>query len=197
MYNYNIYSDHELITLLKGDDHAAFTEIYKRYWKKMLLIAWNHSHDKATSKDIVHDVFMSLWDRRNTVEILNLSAFLATSVKFSIFKFYQKESRRTELINRNYQFEELTNDEDKLDALFLNEYINGIVEEMPEKCRLVFSLSRDLGMKNAEIADKLNITEKGVEANLTRALKIIRAELKKNIWLLLLFPACILYYIFK
>jgi len=197
MYHYNICSDHELIALLKEDDHAAFTEIYKRYWKKMLLIAWNHSHDKATSKDIVHDVFMGLWDRRNTVEILNLSAFLATSVKFSIFKFYQKESRRTELINRNYQFEELTNDEDKLDALFLNEYINGIVEEMPEKCRLVFSLSRDLGMKNAEIADKLNITEKGVEANLTRALKIIRAELKKNIWLLLLFPACILYYIFK
>ena len=197
MYHYNICSDHELIALLKEDDHAAFTEIYKRYWKKMLLIAWNHSHDKATSKDIVHDVFMGLWDRRNTVEILNLSAFLATSVKFSIFKFYQKESRRTELINRNYQFEELTNDEDKLDALFLNEYINGIVEKMPEKCRLVFSLSRDLGMKNAEIADKLNITEKGVEANLTRALKIIRAELKKNIWLLLLFPACILYYIFK
>ena len=197
MYHYNICSDHELIALLKEDDHAAFTEIYKRYWKKMLLIAWNHSHDKATSKDIVHDVFMGLWDRRNTVEILNLSAFLATSVKFSIFKFYQKESRRTELISQNYQFEELTNDEDKLDALFLNEYINGIVEEMPEKCRLVFSLSRDLGMKNAEIADKLNITEKGVEANLIRALKIIRAELKKNIWLLLLFPACILYYIFK
>jgi len=197
MYHYNSCSDHELIALLKEDDHAAFTEIYKRYWKKMLLIAWNHSHDKATSKDIVHDVFMGLWDRRNTVEILNLSAFLATSVKFSIFKFYQKESRRTELISQNYQFEELTNDEDKLDALFLNEYINGIVEEMPEKCRLVFSLSRDLGMKNAEIADKLNITEKGVEANLTRALKIIRAELKKNIWLLLLFPACILYYIFK
>jgi len=185
------------MALLKEDDHAAFTEIYKRYWKKMLLIAWNHSHDKATSKDIVHDVFMGLWDRRNTVEILNLSAFLATSVKFSIFKFYQKESRRTALISQNYQFEELTNDEDKLDALFLNEYINGIVEEMPEKCRQVFSLSRDLGMKNAEIADKLNITEKGVEANLTRALKIIRAELKKNIWLLLLFPACILYYIFK
>jgi len=197
MYHYNICSDHELMALLKEDDHAAFTEIYKRYWKKMLLIAWNHSHDKATSKDIVHDVFMGLWDRRNTVEILNLSAFLATSVKFSIFKFYQKESRRTALISQNYQFEELTNDEDKLDALFLNEYINGIVEEMPEKCRQVFSLSRDLGMKNAEIADKLNITEKGVEANLTRALKIIRAELKKNIWLLLLFPACILYYIFK
>jgi len=196
MHHYDICSDQELIALLKDDDHTAFTEIYKRYWKKMLLIAWNHSHDKTTSKDIVHDVFMCLWDRRNAVDILNLSAFLATSVKFNIFKFYQKESRRTELFSQNYQFEELTNDEDKLDALFLKEYINGIVEEMPEKCRLVFRHSRDMGMKNAEIADKLNISEKGVEATLTRALKIIRAELKNNIWLLL-FPIAILYYIFK
>jgi RNA polymerase sigma-70 factor (ECF subfamily) len=139
---------------------------------------------------------MCLWDRRNAVDILNLSAFLATSVKFSIFKFYQKESRRTELFSQNYRFEESTQDEGKLDALFLKEYINGIVEEMPEKCRLVFRHSRDMGMKNAEIADKLNITEKGVEAALTRALKIIRGELKKNIWLLL-FPVFILYYIFK
>jgi RNA polymerase sigma-70 factor (ECF subfamily) len=196
MGNYHIYSDQDLITLLKGDDHAAFTEIYKRYWKKMLLIAWNHSRDKDTAKDIVHDVFICLWDRRSVVDILNLPAFLATSVKFSIFKYYQKQSRRTELLSQNYEFEEFTQDEDKLDALFLKEYINGIVEEMPEKCRLVFRHSREMGMKNAEIADKFQITEKGVEATLTRALKIIRAELKNNAWLLAV-PVYIFYSLFK
>jgi RNA polymerase sigma-70 factor (ECF subfamily) len=196
MHNYDIYTDDELTTLLKEGDHSAYTEIYKRYWRKLLLIAWNHSHDKDTSKDIVHDVFISLWDRRDTVEISNLSAFLATSVKFSIFKHYQKESRRADLLGQNYEFDEFTNDESKLDALFLKEYINGIVEEMPEKCRLVFRCSREIGMKNKEIADKFQITEKGVEANLTRALKIIRAELKNNLWVLV-FPLCILYYIFR
>ncbi len=196
MRGYNIYNDSELIALLKADDHAAFTEIYKRYWKKMLLIAWNHSRDKDTSKDIVHDVFIGLWERRNTTDILNLAAFLATSVKFSIFKHYQKESRRSALLNQNYQFDELSNDQDNLDALFLKEYINGIVEEMPEKCRIVFRHSRDMGMKNSEIADKLQITEKGVEATLTRALKIIRAELKNNTRILVL-QAYILYSLFK
>src|SRR5437879_6958831 len=130
MLNYSLYTDHELTSLLKGDDHAAFTEIYKRYWKKMLLIAWNHSNDNTTSKDIVHEVFISLWERRNLVEVLNLAAFLATSVKFSIYKYYQRESRRTVLSRQNYEFNELTHDEEKLDALFLQEYINGIVEEM-------------------------------------------------------------------
>ncbi|BAU54089.1 RNA polymerase sigma-70 factor [Mucilaginibacter gotjawali] len=186
MLNYNLYTDDELASLLKEDDQAAFTEIYKRYWKKMLLIAWNHSNDKDASKDIVHEIFISLWERRHQVEVLNLAAFLVTSVKFSIFKYYQRENRRAELARQNYEFNELTSDEEKLDALFLQEYINGIVEEMPEKCRLVFRYSREMGMKNNEIASKINITEKGVEANLTRALKIIRSELKNYGWMILI-----------
>ncbi|MDB5154548.1 MAG: sigma-70 family polymerase sigma factor [Mucilaginibacter sp.] len=186
MLNYSLYTDHELMSLLKGDDHAAFTEIYKRYWKKMLLISWNHNNDNAASKDIVHEVFISLWERRHLVEVLNLAAFLATSVKFSIYKYYQRQNRRTELAQLNYEFNELTNEEDKLDALFLQEYINGVVEEMPEKCRLVFRYSREMGMKNNEIALKIRVTEKAVEANLTRALKIIRAELKNYGWAILI-----------
>jgi len=196
MLNYSLYTDQELTSLLKDDDHAAFTEIYSRYWRKMLLVAWNHSNDNTTSKDIVHEVFISLWERRNSVEILNLAAFLATSVKFSIYKYYQRESRRTELSRQNYEFNELTNDEEKLDALFLREYINGIVEEMPERCQLVFRYSREIGMKNNEIALKINVTEKAVEANLTRALKIIRAELKNYGWMLLI-PLYAIYTLLK
>jgi len=186
MLNYSGHTDHELTFLLKEDEHEAFTEIYNRYWKKMLLIAWNHSNNNDASKDIVHEVFISLWERRHQVEILNLPAFLATSVKFSIYKYYQRESRRTELARQNYEFNELCHDEEKLDALFLQEYINGIVEEMPERCQLVFRYSREMGMKNNEIADKINVTEKAVEANLTRALKIIRTELKNYGWAVLI-----------
>jgi RNA polymerase sigma-70 factor (ECF subfamily) len=183
MFNYSTYPDEQLAVLLKQGDHAAYTQIYKRYWKRLLLTAWNHSKDKLAAKDIVHDVFISLWERHSVIDIDNLSAFLATSVKFTIYKYYQKEQRRSDLASKNYQFETTVNDEDKLDALFLQEYVNGIVEKMPEKCRLVFGYSRDLGMKNSEIATKIQITEKGVEANLTRALRIIRGELKNHGWI--------------
>ena len=185
MNNYGIYTDEQLTALLKEGDHAAYTEIYRRYWKKLLLIAWNHSKDNLAAKDIVHDVFISLWERYAEVDINNLPAFLATSVKFTIYKYYQKEQRRTDLAAQNYQFETVANDEDKLDALFLQEYVNGIVEKMPEKCRLVFGYSRNMGMKNSEIATKIQITEKGVEANLTRALRIIRGELKNHGWIVI------------
>jgi len=164
--------------LLREGDQKAFTEIYHRYWKKLLAIAWNHSNKSEHAKDIVHEVFMSLWERRNTIEIQNPAAFLATAVKFSLFKYHLKEHRRAELAKENYSFDEASHDDAVLDALFLQEFIDGIVEEMPEKCRLVFKYSRDLGLKNTEIAQKIKISEKGVEANLTRALKILRNELK-------------------
>jgi RNA polymerase sigma-70 factor (family 1) len=192
MPNFSSHTDEELTDLLKSDNHIAFTEIYQRYWKKMLLISWNHSRNEAVAQDIVHEVFMSLWERRGTVIIDNLGAFLATSIKFSIFKYYQKERRRTELAQKNYVFEDLSNEEDRLDALFLSEYINNIVEVMPEKCKLVFRYSRDMGMSNKEIAKQIAITEKGVEANITRALKIIRMQLKNyGLLLLLLLRACL------
>lgn len=196
MLNLSSYTDPELVNLLKKDNHTAVNEIYNRYWKKMLLIAWNHSNDKTVAKDIVHEVFISLWERRHLVDVLNLPAFLATAVKFSVYKHQQRESRRLELAKQNYQFNELIDDEEKLDARFLQEYIDGIVEEMPEKCRLVFRYSREMGLKNNEIADKINITEKGVEATLTRALKIIRGELK-NYGLSILIALHTIYMLFR
>ena len=196
MLNYDTHTDQELSALLKADDHAAFNEIYSRYWKKMLLIAWNHSQDKGAAKDLVHEVFISLWERRHDVVIDNLPAFLATAVKFSIYKYYQRESRRSELLRQNYEFSDLTQDEEKLDAMFLQEYINGIVEEMPAKCRLVFRY-REMGMKNNEIAQEIQITPKAVERNLTRALNIIRGELKNYGLAMTLAAIQALYAVFK
>ncbi|SDP90478.1 RNA polymerase sigma-70 factor, ECF subfamily [Mucilaginibacter sp. OK268] len=179
MSDYSHYTDELLTFHLKKGEQAAFTEIYNRYWRQMLAIAWNHSKDSAVAKDIVHDVFISLWEKCNQADIRNLPAFLAGSIKLSIYHYYQKEQRRGELAQQHFDFETVADTEDKLDARFLQQYIDSIVEELPEKCRLVFRYSRENGMKNSEIATEMQITEKGVEANLTRALKIIRGGLKK------------------
>ncbi|SDT33988.1 RNA polymerase sigma-70 factor, ECF subfamily [Mucilaginibacter mallensis] len=174
----NVLSDQELMALLQEGDNFAFTQIYKRYWEKLVLIAWNHTNDKSSAEDIVHEVFISLWKNKNSLSIYNVGGFLATKVKYVVFDHYRKDLRRSKLAERNFNFSDICFDEERLDALFLQEYINGIVEELPEKCKLVFNYSRHLGMKNSEIASKMNISEKGVEANLTRALKIIRNSIE-------------------
>lgn len=178
----------ELLRRLRWGDHLAFTRLYQHYWKAMLLVAWNHTKDKVLAEDIVHEVFMTLWEKRDMREIESLAGFLTTAVKFSVFKHYQKEMHRQRLAGERLSFQDAGDDESKLDALFLQEYIAGLVEKMPEKCRLVFKYSREEGLKNAEIANIMNISEKAVEANLTRALKIIRKNMDQGGFMLILAP---------
>ena len=177
---YGQYTDQELLQSLRQDKKGAYNEIYSRYWKKMLIVAWNHSKDEEIAKDILQEVFIDLWEKYRNYDIQSLPAFLATAVKFKVFKHYQKEHRRAALAMKNIVFDENSRDEEKLDARFLKDMIDGIVEEMPEKCRLVFHYSRNLGLKNDEIAEQANITKKTVENTLNRALRIIRGKLKEH-----------------
>lgn len=180
MFADNPFVDKNVAALLRAGSHEAFTQLYTRCWKKLLLIAWNHLEDKVMAEDIVHEVFMSLWENKNKVDIDNVEAYLATAIKFSIFKKCRRDLRRKTLAQQHYQFTDIEAGEEKLDALFLQEFINGLVEQLPEKCRLVFKFSREMGMKNAAIAREMNISEKAVEANLTRALKLIRGGLESS-----------------
>jgi RNA polymerase sigma-70 factor (family 1) len=172
--------NNNLSVLLRAGSHEAFTKIYSSYWKKLLLIAWNHTQDKLAAEDLVHEVFMSLWENKGQLNIENIEAYLVTAIKFSIFKKHRRELRRSELAAQNYHFTEVEAGDEKLDALFLKEYIDGLIEHLPDRCKLVFKYSRELGMQNAAIAQELNISEKAVEANITRALKIVRGGLESS-----------------
>ncbi len=101
-------------------------------------------------------------------------------MKYQVFKHYRKEQRRRELARGHYTTETESQDEALLDARFLKDLIDGIVEEMPEKCRLVFNYSRNLGLNNNEIAAQTAVTKKTVENTLNRALRIIRGQLKNH-----------------
>ena len=77
-------------------------------------------------------------------------------------------------------------EEEKIYARFLKEYVEGIVEQLQEKCRLVFEYSRRDGLTIPEISEKMNISPKTAEAHLTKALKTIRLNLKQSAPMLLL-----------
>lgn len=177
---YNELSDQELIELLKVKDQGAFAEIYSRYWNKLMAIAYNHTKDKSAAQEIVQELFIGLWNRRDQLEILNIGNYLATAIKFSIYKQIDKEKRRREVENNGTGFYNYSEDEEKIEAKFLQEYINGLVEQLPEKCRLVFNYSRVQGLSIPEIADEMNISEKTVEGHLTKGLKTIKSNLKDS-----------------
>ncbi|WP_312191551.1 sigma-70 family RNA polymerase sigma factor [Sphingobacterium sp.] len=170
----------QLLNELREGKHTAFALIYERHWKSMLSIAWNHTKNEALAEDIVHEVFLKLWDNRENYQITNLEGFLATAIKYIIFNNYRKEKNRLNFVESQYDDKQIQDDEKELDRLFLQQYIRDVVEEMPEKCKIVFKFSREDGLKNSEIAVLLNISQKGVEANLTRAIKILKKQMEKD-----------------
>jgi RNA polymerase sigma-70 factor (family 1) len=177
---YSSHRDEELMLLLKKGDRAAFTEIYNRYWKPLTAIAYNYSQDQSTAKEIVQDLFVGIWNRRKVIEVQNLRSYLATAAKFSIFKRIERERRRRSIELREFEPVGYAPSDEQIELKFLQDFVNGIVEELPEKCRLVFSYSRLQHMTNTEIAQKMNISEKTVEGHLTKGLKVIRLHLKES-----------------
>lgn len=173
-------SERQLLLSLQQGDESAFTEIYTRYSRKLLATAFNYSRDPDLAEEIVQDIFLSLWERRSSLQIESLEAYLATAIKFAIFRQIYTQKKRIELAKTHYKIETIVLDEDKIYAKFLDEYIQGIVETLPKKCRIVFQYSRNMHLNNKEIAEKMNISEKTVESHMTKALKTIRNNLSNS-----------------
>jgi len=187
MSQYQQQTDEELMMSLRQGDSHAFTEIYNRYWKKLLAIAYNHSQNKVIAEEIVQEVFISLWHRREVLNVDVLNAYLATAVRLSVFKQYHRQKRKDEIAEQTAGSVITTCDEEMVYVKFLQQYIDGIVEELPEKCRLVFKLSRKEGLSIPEIAEKMSIAEKTVESHLTKALKTLKLKLNHTgLWLIIL-----------
>jgi len=178
MTQYCELSDNQLLELLIENDGKAFSEIYDRYWNKLIAIAFAQTKDRYIAEEIVQEVFLSVWSRRQVLKIDSLKAYLATAVKFSIFKNVFNNNRRQKIIGGLVQRSDALTDE-VLHAKFLQEYVNGIVEQFPDKCRMVYIYSRNDGLSVKAIATKMEIAEKTVEAHLTKALKILKLNLKQ------------------
>jgi RNA polymerase sigma-70 factor (family 1) len=176
----NLLTDDQFTKLLQQGDRNAFTEIYNKYWKKLLAIAYNHTKNKTAAEEITQEVFISLWNRRESIQIKTLANYLATAAKFAIFKQIQRQRRQREIEASGYNYKPFSMDESAIDALFLQDYIDGIVNELPEKCRLVFKYSREAGLSIPEISREMNIAEKTVESHLTKALKVLRLKLRQS-----------------
>lgn len=180
-------SDAELMDLVAAGNREAFAELFGRYWKKMLAIAFNKIRDIDEAEEIVQEIFVSLWSRRETLlAVTSVNNYLASCVKYQVIKVLAKENTRRKYIDQQLLAvsEPSLETPDWLGFSELQERLGKLVADLPETSRLVYHLSQEEGYSQRQIAEKLNITEKAVENRLRRALKTIRTGLSH---LLLLF----------
>ncbi len=177
------YTDHALLSLTKLGDHRAFTEIYNRYWEKLFSVAGHKLNDFSLAEELVQDIFLDLWNRRNTIVVNGeLGAYLAVAVKYKVIDARMKRnlaadyqrSARQNLSLADHSTEELLSFEELKDRLAL------FVARLPEKCQLVYKLSKQGGYSQKEIGRWLQISEKTVESHLSRAVKYLRTNLSES-----------------
>ncbi|HTI08833.1 MAG TPA: RNA polymerase sigma-70 factor [Puia sp.] len=181
-------TDQHLLAFLRDGQEEAFNEIYRRYWEKLLAVGYHYTNNKQFAEEIVHDVFLRLWMQKGAVEITSLPAYLGTAVKFSVFKALLKEKRRSQIRAHLPQVEIVSSDNEQIEARFLQDYFQGIIETLPEKCRIVFQYSREESLSLAEISARMNISQKTVESHMTKALKTLRHGLAKLQSLMTILP---------
>jgi RNA polymerase sigma-70 factor (family 1) len=190
----NTKTDEELLQLIKAEnDNNSFSELYNRYWEKSLAITYNLTHDKSLAEDLVQELFISFWNRRTTLEINNFSSYLATAIKFSFYMHIEKERRRRIIREEKLAPQDEAVLDEQIEALFCADYFSKLLEVLPEKCKLVVSYSRLDDMSNADIAKKMNISEKTVEGHLTKGLKIIRSKFRLDLFNLIILYAMYLH----
>jgi RNA polymerase sigma-70 factor (family 1) len=185
---YTQRNDEELLWLLKNNDELAFREIYNKYWKKLYIVAANRISNEQDAEEIVQDIFTSLWMRRNTIAIADdgLGKYLTVSVKYRVIKNMGKYAIKQKYLDSIPQSSQIDDSTQQWLAFEeLKDELAKYVEQLPEKCQLVFKMSRQLGYSQKQISAELAIAEKTVEAHLNKAFKILRSKLASLVLTLL------------
>jgi RNA polymerase sigma-70 factor (family 1) len=180
MSDFTSFSDNELLAMLNRQDEHAFNELYNRYWEKLFNAAYKRLKNAEAAEEVVQDLFTDLWLRRETLSIRQeLPVYLFSAVKYLVIKQINKTAAKTSVIyNRAAIFQDSDNStEEWLIANDLKSHLQSRVELLPVKCREIYHLSREEHQSNKAIAQQLNISEKTVENQITKALKRLRASL--------------------
>jgi RNA polymerase sigma-70 factor (ECF subfamily) len=179
--SYVSYTDEVLFSLLKEEDHDAFTEIYNRYSGILYAHILKRLRDSEEAMDIVQELFTHLWQKKEEIVITSyFSGYLYTSARNRVIN----KIAHKDISSKYYDFKKSSSHysvTSSTDHLVRERQLSEIIEKeisfLPERMREVFELSRFQHLSHREIADRLNITELTVKKQVNKALRILRIKL--------------------
>lgn len=180
-------SEEEILQGLRSGHEDAFEQIFRRYWQRLYKIAYSKIQSHPEAEEIVQNIFSTLWEKRESLLITNLSFYLQTAVRNRSINHI-----RGKIMHRKYweyykNFIPQRNDVTENEVMYddLSEAMAVAVKGLPEKSRQVFRLNRMEGRSVHEIADLMKLSEKAIEYHLTKSLKYLRIQLKDFILVLM------------
>jgi RNA polymerase sigma-70 factor (ECF subfamily) len=182
-----VIADKAIIFKLRRGDKKTYEQLFLDNYKNLVLYAKKFVMETETARDLVQDVFIYLWDKREKLNIdKSLSSYLFRAVHNACINYLKREATKENyikqfLINLNEGAYKTSASEDAYELVVhkdLSERIEWIIETLPEQCRNIFRMSRFRGMKNKEIAEIYSISPRTVETQIYRALKVLKENLK-------------------
>lgn len=172
--------DEKLVNGLRNGDKQIFEEVYRDYYISLSYYCLRYVETLDDSQEIVQDLFVKLWEKRNTLIInTSLKAYLYRSVQNYALNFLAKrKTRESYLLSQAKRMQEDLHHNPEMEEEELRAILKHAILQLPEKRRRIFELSRFEGMKYNRIAEKLSISVKTVETQMSKALKYLRVVLK-------------------
>jgi RNA polymerase sigma-70 factor (ECF subfamily) len=165
-------------------DLQAFEKLFKDYFTPLMVFSRRILADEDDAREVVHQVFINLWEKRKEMD-------LNTSLKSYLFTSVHNRSLNVKRDRKKFSSEEVPESagewdvSDQIEAMELEEKIRDAVEALPGRCREIFQLNRFDGLRYSEIAERLDISVKTVENQMSKALRILREQLARYLTILL------------
>ena len=165
---------------LKRGNERAFDYIFNHYYKLLSQFSYSFVKDQDTAESLVQEVFIKLWEKReNLGEVSNIVSHLMGMARNQCIDFLRKEKSNSKLyLSLQPDKSENTTEEEISKNEFEEKLLKSILK-LPGRCREAIEMSRFDGLSNKEIAQKMQISVKGVEALIGRSLKLLRTELQE------------------
>lgn len=186
-------NEKDLIVRLKNGDQTAFELLFHFYYPGLVMYSKQFTTDRIEAEEIVQDFFVRFWQKRQQlIPTDTLKSYLFLSVKNGSLNFLKHKKIEEKYIRAMSELsnQHLVFDPDLYIASELQGKIKEAIDLLPEKCREIFIMSRLRGIKNEDIATELNLSKRTVETQISKALKVMKVELKDYVGLLVLFGIC-------
>jgi RNA polymerase sigma-70 factor (ECF subfamily) len=174
-------SDHEAILIegLKEGNVKIYDYIFHYYYSGLVVFVQKYIHDQNVAEDIVQEFFVKLWINREKLQIENtLKTYFFTSIKNRCIDYLRHELIKGKVEKQLLEkVQNLTDEHNLMIESELRDHINAAIDKLPPVCKEIFVLNRFSGLKPAEIAEKKGLSVRTVEAQIGKALKILKKEL--------------------
>ncbi|HRW62554.1 MAG TPA: RNA polymerase sigma-70 factor [Bacteroidales bacterium] len=174
-------TEQKTLKRIKEGDIKQFEIVFKEFYQSLCNFAIKYVKNIEQAEEVVQDTFYNIWKNRAELNIItSFKSYLYSAVRNNCLQVLRV--RTLDIKYENYYKSHYNNESidpvDEINAKELSDVIDKALNTLPERCRVIFKMSRDDGFKYHEIAEKLSISIKTVEANMGKALKHFRIYLK-------------------